>query len=397
MWKPRHGFEYGATISDKVLFQSWKKCDGNSPNGNCSLWGPRTIPFECSPMVWTISWWTRRHWRRPQKWPAYKVSQWQQCREDFSVLASKPSPFAKNASRRGEHWQGHNEKDCSWRFAKTEDLFALFPHSLTPVQKDRRIAACRDLIATPDFFKKIVTGDETWYFAYDPTNKRQSAAWVGETSPRPKKKLRFQKSRLKIMLVIFFDWQGVIHKEFVPKGETINAVYYKGVMERLLNRIRRVRPDMCESGDWFPLHDNAPSNNRQAVFGPKKSDCARPPSVFARLSTCWLLFVPKSEIPLEGASLWLDFGHPESRDNCKRRLLQRHPEAVWPCKSVCTVRRDVCRKLNNTSVIYLKQILFIMPVLKLGRRTVYYHHYYYYRYEFYSHCHRYCFLWCNST
>ena len=61
------------------------------------------------------------------------------------------------------------------------------------------------------------------------------------------------------MLVIFFDWQGVIHKEFVPEGDTINAVYYKGVMERLLNRIWRVRPGMCESGDWFLLHDNASS------------------------------------------------------------------------------------------------------------------------------------------
>jgi len=38
----------------------------------------------------------------------------------------------------------------------------------------------------------------------------------------------------------FLDWQGVIHKEFVPESETINAVYYEGVMERLLNRIRRV-------------------------------------------------------------------------------------------------------------------------------------------------------------
>jgi len=74
------------------------------------------------------------------------------------------------------------------------------PQSLTPEQKDRRIAACRDLIATadsdPDFFKKIVTGDERWIFAYDPTTKRQSAVWVGETSPRPKK-LRFQKSCMK--------------------------------------------------------------------------------------------------------------------------------------------------------------------------------------------------------
>ena len=91
----------------------------------------------------------------------------------------------------------------------------------------------------PDFFKKFETGDETLCFAYDPTTELQSSARVGETSPRSKK-LRFQKSRVKTMLVIFFDWQGVMHKEFVLEGETINAVYYKGVMERLLNRIQRV-------------------------------------------------------------------------------------------------------------------------------------------------------------
>ena len=107
------------------------------------------------------------------------------------------------------------------------------PHSLTPEQKDRRIAACRDLIATagsdPDFFRKIVTGDETWCFAYDPT-KNVSPLHGSEKPRHGWKKLLFQKSRVKTMLVIFFDWQGVIHKEFVPEGETINAVYYKGVM-----------------------------------------------------------------------------------------------------------------------------------------------------------------------
>jgi len=143
-----------------------------------------------------------------------------------------------------------------------------FPRSLTPEHKDRRTAACRDLIATadsdPDFFKKILTGDETWCFAYDPTTKRQSAAWVGETSPRPKK-LRFQKHRVKNVLVIFFDWQGVIHKEFVPEGETVMTLYYKGVMGRLLNRFRSVRPGMWEFGDWFLLHDNAPSHNATIV------------------------------------------------------------------------------------------------------------------------------------
>ena len=83
------------------------------------------------------------------------------------------------------------------------------------------------------------------------------------------------------MLVIFIDWQGVIHKEFVPEGETINAVYYKGVMERLLNRIWRVRPGMCESGDWFLLHDNTLCHNmtiiKQFLAQWKVTDLDHPP------------------------------------------------------------------------------------------------------------------------
>ena len=29
------------------------------------------------------------------------------------------------------------------------------------------------------FWKNIITGDESWCFAYDPATKRQSAEWVG--------------------------------------------------------------------------------------------------------------------------------------------------------------------------------------------------------------------------
>jgi len=70
---------------------------------------------------------------------------------------------------------------------------------------------------------------------------------------------------MKIMLVIFFVWQGVIYREFSPEGENINAVYYKGVKKRFLKIIRRVRPGMYDSGDWFLLHDNAPSHNATIV------------------------------------------------------------------------------------------------------------------------------------
>jgi hypothetical protein len=53
-----------------------------------------------------------------------------------------------------------------------------------------------------NFFNKIITGDETWCCAYDPETKWQSSEWVGETSPRAKK-LKFQRSRIKTVLIIF--------------------------------------------------------------------------------------------------------------------------------------------------------------------------------------------------
>jgi hypothetical protein len=79
------------------------------------------------------------------------------------------------------------------------------PHSLIPEQREDRVTSCQDIIAMADaniFFNKIITGDETWCFAYDPERKQQSSEWVGETSLLPKN-LKFHRSRIKTMLIIF--------------------------------------------------------------------------------------------------------------------------------------------------------------------------------------------------
>jgi len=80
-------------------------------------------------------------------------------------------------------------------------------------------------------------GDETWCFAFNPGTKRQVSEWVGETQL---KKMKFQRSCIKNMLIIFFDSQGVVHKEFVPEEKTVNTEFYKGVMDCLLKRIQWV-------------------------------------------------------------------------------------------------------------------------------------------------------------
>ena len=64
---------------------------------------------------------------------------------------------------------------------------------------------------------------------------------------------------------LFFDAEGVIHREFVPEGQKANAEFYVGVLDRLLKRIWRVRTAKFQSSEWLLLHDNAPSHNTAIV------------------------------------------------------------------------------------------------------------------------------------
>ena len=70
---------------------------------------------------------------------------------------------------------------------------------------------------------------------------------------------------MKSMLICFYDSKGIVHKEFVPTGQTVNAIFYLGVLKRLLYRIRRIRPEYREGGSWRLLHDNTPSHRSTLV------------------------------------------------------------------------------------------------------------------------------------
>ena len=64
----------------------------------------------------------------------------------------------------------------------------------------------------------------------------------------------------------FFDSQGAVHKEFVTDGKTVNAEFYRGVMDSLLKRIQWVRPAAFCCRDFFLLHDNAPAHKAASVW-----------------------------------------------------------------------------------------------------------------------------------
>ncbi|PNF23785.1 hypothetical protein B7P43_G16799 [Cryptotermes secundus] len=142
------------------------------------------------------------------------------------------------------------------------------PRLLGDDQRENRVNVCRDLKSEvqndPEFLKRIVTGDESWCYGYDPESKQSSSQWKTPTSPRPKK-ARQVRSNVKTMLICFFDVNGIVHKEFVPPGQTVNQHFYLDVLRRLRESVRRKRSEMWRNGKWLLHHDNAPAHTALTV------------------------------------------------------------------------------------------------------------------------------------
>ncbi|UYV61193.1 hypothetical protein LAZ67_1003770 [Cordylochernes scorpioides] len=139
----------------------------------------------------------------------------------------------------------------------------LVPKDLTFGQKNaRKETACLNLEATtdnPELLKRVITGDETWIYGFDSETTQQASEWRFKNEPRPKKAKKAP-SKVKVMLTVFFDYQGIVHHEFQQHGSTITADSYLGVLRRLREAIRQKRPELWRSKSWILRHDNAPAH-----------------------------------------------------------------------------------------------------------------------------------------
>ena len=137
------------------------------------------------------------------------------------------------------------------------------PCLLTAEQKDDRVSICTDLRDRaqndPTFISSVITGDECWVYGYDPETKQMPYRWSTSSSPRPKK-VQQVKSNIKTMLIAFFDIDGLVHHEFVPTEQTVNKEFYKTVLQRLREPVRKRHPEKWRSGNWILHHDNAPAH-----------------------------------------------------------------------------------------------------------------------------------------
>ena len=101
--------------------------------------------------------------------------------------------------------------------------------------------------------------------------------------------------------MVFFDSQGIVHKEFVQEGCTVNAECYKGVLDRLISRIRRVRPALYRTRDFFLLHDNGPAAKIRQFLTQKQVATLYHPPHSSVLSPPDYFLLPKVKLQLMGA------------------------------------------------------------------------------------------------
>jgi len=99
-----------------------------------------------------------------------------------------------------------------------------------------------------------------------------------------------------------FDIEGIVHKEFVPPGKTVNGKLYCEVLRRLRENIRRKHPDKWRNNSWALNCDNALAHAslvRQFLASTKTTVIPHPP-YSTDLAPCDFFLFPKTILKLKG-------------------------------------------------------------------------------------------------
>ncbi len=129
----------------------------------------------------------------------------------------------------------------------------------------------------PDIINKIITADESWVWLFDPESKKESSQWIRRhIDPRPKKALHARSTK-KLLILPFFDIEGLIHVEYL-QGTVTSEVYIEALMH-LRDQIRVKRPEKWRTHDWILLDDNAsPHKSYDTLAFHRQSEVSEDPT-----------------------------------------------------------------------------------------------------------------------
>ncbi len=128
--------------------------------------------------------------------------------------------------KRPAKWIPHaiSDQQCQWCVTMARDLQRRFTHA--PTLQDH-----------------VVTSDESWFWYHEPLMKRSSSAWLRSNEQHPHKVSKDHCVR-KVMLIVFWDFQGIVHCEFIANGQGVNRHVYLQTMHNLREKLHHHHPNL---------------------------------------------------------------------------------------------------------------------------------------------------------
>jgi hypothetical protein len=78
---------------------------------------------------------------------------------------------------------------------------------------------------------------------HTPETKPQSLQWLKKGSPGPVKATVIA-TCTKQMVLTFFDDQGIVFTNYVPRGVTVNTAYIDDALRKFLKVLQKKRPNL---------------------------------------------------------------------------------------------------------------------------------------------------------
>lgn len=222
------------------------------------------------------------------------------------------------------------------------------PHKLTIDQKKARVDWCKKMLkkfnrgASKDVYK-IVTGDESWIYSYEPETKQQSTVWVFQGELNPTKVAR-ARSTSKQMVACFFRISGPVTIVPLVERKTVNSEWYTTICLpevfgelRKDNRRRRI----------ILHHDNASSHTSYATtefLSNQKIELMSHPPYSPDLAPNDFFLFPNIKNKLRGQR----FSTPEEAVDAFKNHVLEVPQSEWKkCFENWFQRMEKCVNLHG--------------------------------------------------
>lgn len=133
------------------------------------------------------------------------------------------------------------------------------PYELSPQQIQQRLNICNQLLAKSQdrrLWERIVTQDEKWVYLRNPNMRKR---WRLPDEPQ-ETEVRRQRYEKKMMISVWWNFEGVLHFEIIPDGKSVNATLYATQLQKVHDILAQRYPALINRKGVVLQRDNARSH-----------------------------------------------------------------------------------------------------------------------------------------